>query len=84
MFRGLIDILNPLLWCYFIYAGSFLLMIVTLVYVIQTTTPIEKHFTTVQVREPSKGILVGRKIRTRIDASKVVPETCPTCVVVKV
>ena len=59
-------------------------MIVAIVYVIQTTTPIEKQYTTVQVKEPSKKVLVERKICTRFDACKVVPETCPSWVVVKV
>ena len=59
-------------------------MIVAIVYVIQTTTPIEKHYTTVQVKEPSKKVLVERKICTRVDACKVVHENYPTWVVVKV
>ena len=41
LFRTLIDILNFLLWCYFIHTSSFLLMIVATVDVILTTTPIE-------------------------------------------
>ena len=53
-------------------------MIVAIVYVIQTTTPIEKNYTTVKVKEPSKKVLVERKLCARIDACKVVPETCPT------
>jgi hypothetical protein len=53
-------------------------MIVAIVYIIQTTTPIEIHYTTVQVKEPSKKVLVERKICTRIDACKVVSETCQT------
>jgi hypothetical protein len=53
-------------------------MIVEIVYVIQTTTPIEKPYTTVQVKEPSKKVLVERKLCTIFDACKVVPETCPT------
>ena len=59
-------------------------MIIAIVYVIQTTTPIEKPYTTVQVKEPSKKVLVERKLCTIFDACKVVPETCPTWVVVKV
>ena len=58
-------------------------MVFAIVYVIQATTLIEKHYTTVQVKEPSKKVLVERKIH-RINACKVVPETCPTWVVVKV
>ena len=78
MFRRLIDILNLLLWFSFIHAGSFLLMIVEIVYVIQTTTPIEKPYTTVKIKEPSKKVLDERKLCTIFDACKVVPETCPT------
>ena len=78
MFRRLIDILNLLLWCYFIHVGSLLLMIVEIVYVIQSTTLIEKHYTTDQVNEPFKKVLVERKICARIEACKVVSGTCPT------
>ena len=53
-------------------------MIVAIVNVIQTTTPIEKQHTTVLVKEPSKKVLIERKICTRINACKVVPETCAT------
>jgi hypothetical protein len=53
-------------------------MIVAIVYVIQNNTPIEKPYTTVQVKEPSKKVLIERKICTRFDACQVVPETCPT------
>jgi uncharacterized protein involved in exopolysaccharide biosynthesis len=63
MFRGLIDILNLLLWWSFIHVGSFLLMIVAIVYVIQTTTPIETHYTSVQVNETPKRVLVERDDR---------------------
>ena len=59
-------------------------MIVAIVYVIQTTTPTEKYYTTVQVKEPSKKVVVERQICTRFDTCKVFPETCPTWVVVKV
>jgi len=60
MFRGLIDILDLLLWWSSMHVGGFLLMIVAIVYVIQTTTPIETHYTSVQVNETPKRVLVER------------------------
>ena len=60
MFRGLIDILNLFLWWSFIHVGSFLKMSVAIVYVIQTTTPDETHYTSVQVNETPKRVLVER------------------------
>jgi len=37
-------------------------MIVAIVYVIQTTTPKETHYTSVQVNEPTKRIVVEREV----------------------
>ena len=82
MFRGLIDILNLLLWWSFIHMGTFLLMIATKVYVIQTTTPIETHYTTVKVNERPKRVLVQREVCNRIDRCPIVNNVCVDCITV--
>ena len=83
MFRGLIDILNLLLWWSFIHVGSFLLMIVAIVYVLQTTTPIETHYTTVQTIQTPKRVLVQREVCNRIDGCPIVNNVCVDCITVK-
>ena len=89
MFRLLADVFHFLLWWSFLYVGSFMLMVVTIVYLIKTNpslpTPIIKQYhSTVQVVQPHKRVLVDREICNRISGCKVVSGTCPTCVIDKV
>ena len=89
MFRGLIDLFHFLLWWCFLYVGSFMVMVVAIVYLIKTNptlpTPIIKQYhSTVQVVQPPKRVLVDSEVCTRIDGCKVVSGTCPTCVIEKV
>ena len=63
--------------------GSFLIIIVAIVYVIQTTTPDETHYTSVQVNEPPKRVLVEREVCNRIDGCPIVDNVCVDCVTVK-
>ena len=84
MFRGLIDNINLLLRWAFIHMVSLLLMIVAIVYVIQTTTPIETHYTTVQVNKPTKRVLVAREVCNRIDGCLIVNNVCVHCITVKI
>ena len=63
MFKGLIDLCNLLLVWGFIYVGSFLLMVVAIVHIIKTnltppTPTIHEHYSTVQVVEPPKRVLI--------------------------
>ena len=83
MFRRLIDILNLLLWWSFIHVGSFLLMIVAIVYVLETTSPTETHYTSVQVNESPKRVLVEREVCNRIDGCPIVNNVCLDCITVK-
>ena len=83
MSRGLIDILNLLMWRSFIHVGFFLLMIVAIVYVIQNTTPIETHYTTAQVNKTTKRVLVEREVCNRIDGCPIVNNICADCLTVK-
>ena len=67
MFRLFADVFHfLLLWC-FLYVGSFMLMVVAIVYLIKTNpsppTPIiNEYYSTVQVVEPPKRVLVEGRI----------------------
>ena len=87
MFRGLIDLFNLLLWWCFMYVGSFLLMIVAIFYIIKTNpTPlppiINHHYSTVQVIEPPKRVLVKREVCKDVSGCELLKGgECPDCVV---
>ena len=88
MFRGLIDLFNLLLWWSFMYVGSFLLMVVAIVHIIKTNptppTPIiHEHYSTVQVIEPPKRVLIEKEICTRLDGCPIVNGVCVDCLTVK-
>ena len=88
MFRGLIDLFNLLLWWSFMYVGAFLLMIVAIVYITKTNatppTPIiNHHYSTVQVVETPKRVLIEEEICTRIDGCPIVKGVCVDCLTVK-
>ena len=57
-------------------------MIVALVYVIQTSTPIETHYSTVQVNKPTKRDLV-EEVSNRIDGCPIMNIVCVDCITVK-
>jgi len=66
------------------YVGSFLLMVVAIVHIIKTNptpqTPIiNEHYSTVQVIEPLKRVLVEKEICTRLDGCPIVNNVCVDC-----
>ena len=72
----------------FMYVGAFLLMIVGIFYIIKTNptlpTPIiHEHYSTVQVIEPLKIVLIEKEICTRIDGCPIVKGVCVDCLTVK-
>ena len=84
MFRGLIDLFYLLLWWSFMYVGSFLFMVVAIVHIIKTNpTPptqiIHEHYSTVQVIEPLKRVLMEKEICTRFDGCPIVNNVCVDC-----
>ena len=84
MFRGLIDLFNLLLWWSFMYVGSFLLMVVAIVHIIKTnptrSTPIiNEYYSTFQVIEPPKRVLIEKEICTRLDGCQIVNNVCVDC-----
>jgi len=82
MWKGIRELVSILLLWGFWYLGSFMLMVVAIVYVIQSNQPpIIKQFHThnsVQVIEPLK-----REFCNRIDGCPVVKGVCETCETVK-
>ena len=88
MLRGIKELVDLLLLWGFWYLGSFMLMIVAIVYFIKSNpTPIiNHHYSTVEVIEPPKRVLVEveREVCNRISGCQVVNGTCPTCLVEKV
>ena len=79
--KELVDLL--LLWV-FMYVGSFMLMVVAIVYLIKTNpsppTPIIKQYhSSVQVVQSPKRVLVDREICTRIDGCRIVDNVCIDC-----
>ena len=85
MFRLLSDVFHFLLWWCFLYVGSFMLMVVAIIYTLENSpAPNETHYTSVQTIQPTKRVLVEREVCNRIDGCKVVSGTCPTCVMDKV
>ena len=88
MFRLLADMFHFLLWWCFLYVGSFMLMVVAIVYLIKTNpsppTPIIKQYhSTVQVVQPPKRVLVDSEVCTRIDGCPIVNGVCVDCLTVK-
>jgi len=72
----------------FLYVGSFLLMIVAIVYITKTNptppTPIiNEYHSTVQVVEPPKRVLIEEEICTRLDGCSIVNNVCVDCLTLK-
>ena len=88
MFRLFADVFHFLLWWCFLYVGSFMLMVVAIVYLIKTNpsppTPIiNEYHSSVQVIEPPKRVLIEEEICTRLDGCPIVKGVCETCQIVK-
>jgi len=84
MFRLFADVFHFLLWWCFLYVGSFMLMVVAIVYLIKTNpslpTPIIKQYhSTVQVVQSPKKVIVEEEICTRIDGCRIVDNVCIDC-----
>ena len=85
MFEGLIKLCNFLLLWGFLYVGSFVIMIIFIVHIIKTNpTPIiNEYYSTVQVVEPPKRVLIEKEICTRFDGCPIVNNVCLDCEIVK-
>ena len=91
MIRGIIELVDLLLLWGFWYVVSFLILVFGVVYITKSNpTPIiNHHYSTVEVIESPKKVIVEEEICTRIDGCKVFPdaptmeEYCPTCILKK-
>ena len=87
MWKGIRELVDLLLLWGFWYLGSFMLMVVAIVYFIQSNKQpiIKQHHTynTVQVVEPPKRVLVEREVCNRISGCPVVKGVCESCEIVK-
>ena len=84
MWKGIRELVDLLLLWGFWYLGSFMLMMVAIVYFIQSNpTPIIKQYhthNTVQVVEPPKKVFVEEEICTRIDGCRIIDNVCVDCI----
>ena len=86
MFRVLIDLFNLLLWWSFMYVGSFLLLILGIVYITKTNqtplTPIiHEHKIVQNIIQPLKRVLVEREVCKDVRGCELLKGgECPNCV----
>ena len=80
--RGIKELVDLLLLWGFWYLGSFMIMVVAIVYFIKTNpTPIiNHHYSTIEVIEPPKKVIVEEEICTRIDGCRIVDNVCVDCI----
>ena len=88
MLKGIKELVDLLLLWGFMYVGAFLIMIVGIVYITKTNptppTPItHQHYSTVQVIEPPKKVLIEKEICTRLDGCPILNNLCVDCLTVK-
>ena len=81
MIRGLIDLLDLILLWGFWYVISFLVLVFGIVYITKSNpTPIiNHHYSTVEVIEPPKKVIVEKEICTIIDGCRIVDNVCIDC-----
>ena len=86
MFRVLIDLFNLLLWWSFMYVGSFLLLILGIVYITKTnqtppTPNIHEHKIVQNIIQPLKRVLVEREVCKDVRGCELLKGgECPNCV----
>ena len=74
MLKGIKELVDLLLLWGFWYLGSFMIMVVAIVYFIKSNpTPIiHQYYSTVEVIEPPKEVIVEEEICTRIDGCRII------------
>ena len=79
--KGIKELVDLLLLWGFWYLGSFMIMVVAIVYFIKSNpTPIiNHHYSTVEVIELPKKVIVEEEICTRIDGCRIVDNVCIDC-----
>ena len=82
MLRGIKELVDLILLWGFWYVGSFMIMVVAIVYFIKSNpTPIiNHHYSTIQVIEPPKKVIMEEEICTRIDGCRIIDNVCIDCI----
>ena len=82
MLKGIKELVDLLLLWGFWYLGSFMIMVVAIVYFIKSNpTPIiNHHYSTIEVIEPPKKVIVEEEICTRIDGCRIIDNVCIDCI----
>jgi len=82
MLKGIKELVDLLLLWGFWYLGSFMIMVVAIVYFIKTNpTPIiNHHYSTIEVIEPPKKVILEEEICTRIDGCRIIDNVCIDCI----
>ena len=82
MLRGIKELVDLILLWGFWYVGSFMIMVVAIVYFIKSNpTPIiNHHYSTVEVIEPPKKVIMEEEICTRIDGCRIIDNVCIDCI----
>jgi len=82
MLRGIKELVDLILLWGFWYVGSFMIMVVAIVYFIKSNpTPIiNHHYSTIEVIEPPKKVIVEEEICTRIDGCRIIDNVCIDCI----
>ena len=81
MLKGIKELVDLLLLWGFWYFGSFMIMVVAIVYFIKSNpTPIiNHHYSTIEVIEPPKKVILEEEICTRIDGCRIIDNVCIDC-----
>ena len=82
MLKGIKELVDLLLLWGFWYLGSFMIMVVAIVYFIKSNpTPIiNHHYSTIEVIEPPKKVILEEEICTRIDGCRIIDNVCIDCI----
>ena len=85
MVSFLSSIINFFMYWMFMYVSAILLLIFGITYLAKTnSTPIiNNHYSTVQVFEPPKRVLIEEEICTRLDGCPIVNNVCVDCITLK-
>ena len=81
MLKGIKELVDLLLLWGFMYVGAIFLLVFGITYLAKTNpTPIiNHHYSTVQVIEPPKRVLIEKEICTRLDGCPIVNGVCVDC-----
>ena len=82
MLRGIKELVDLILLWGFWYVGSFMIMVVAIVYFIKSNPNpiIHQHYSTIEVIEPPKKVIVEEEICTRIDGCRIIDNVCIDCI----